>query len=166
MFTIITIDQNVRIIVTSNTSAEYPQKFLLERESADKPNYWESMGTYNGGDSHLFRSLSRISRWKITGLHFKGVWAESNVRGKDHGTKYPKFEFNDSFPDNDYDDLFVQFELIAPNDAKLGKDNFKEFDEKATGGDGVFKLHLPEIPPTDPSPGKGKIPNKITIEFS
>jgi hypothetical protein len=141
---IITIDQNIRIILTSNTSAEYPQSFKIERESAEKPDWWEIMGIYNGGDSDWFLPLSRISRWKITGSFLKdGKWLDTTqVRIKDKGSKYPKFEFNDNFPDYDYDDLFVQFELISPYDAKLGKDNFKEFDEKAKGGDGIFKQHL------------------------
>lgn len=168
MSQVITIDANVRIIVTSSTNAEYPQRFILERESADKPDWWETMGNLNGGQSGLYLPLSRISRWKISGLYYNGKgWPNSAIRLRNYGTKFPKFDFNDSYPNNDFDDLIVQLQLIYPGDAKVGGIEFKDFDSKATGGDGVFKYHSPlkNPPPLDPSPGKGKIPNKIIIEF-
>lgn len=166
------IDEGVRVLITSTSSADYPQMYILERSfPKDNPNVWEGIKPkfFKPGDIVRIPPNNKFSKLKVTGVHYNEIWKQSTESTPNFEITPPPFiiRYNDSYDDGDFNDLVVTAELIYPNESnsKLGKENFEEFDQNANEGDGIFKEHFKKRPPLDPDPGKGKIPHKIIIEF-
>lgn len=147
------IDKDVRLSITSSVSAAFQQRFFIEkRYEKDPKSEWREMGNHEYYGEHLvsipFIADSEYSTWRIRCENQKdGDWRSSLEKRTGVGTKTIVIycdDDNSKGADGDYNDLIVTINLIYPNDTKLGKEFYDDFDKTALGSNGkiVFDKHL------------------------